>query len=243
MGGTYVAVGHSERRQYNGTTPWSTPKSRRTPAGVTRLCCGEGLETRGRHPRRHGPAQVEAGLPGTSPSSRQERRSRLEPIGASVPVRSPRRRPARRVVRPSHQARRAVQRRRGGGIRVIYGGSVKSGNVAPSWTGGSRGAASVGVGRTRRVRAICRFRATCRRPTRIARADCARPRELSVRLHPTQRRMLVEAVQIGSRYSWYHGLFYPAILLQRARVASVRMFGGGLSSSLGQLSRRAQPRR
>lgn len=106
------------------TTPWSTRRSRATACrhGIHAIfCCGEGLEIRqaGTHVE-HVLAQVEAGLDGLSVEDARSIVVAYEPyiwaIGTGE-VATPER--AGRLRGDPYQARRALQRRRGGRHRVL----------------------------------------------------------------------------------------------------------------------------
>ncbi|CAM5309003.1 Triosephosphate isomerase OS=Streptomyces glaucescens OX=1907 GN=tpiA PE=3 SV=1 [Streptomyces glaucescens] len=133
---TYVAIGHSERRQYHAETDEivnakvkAAYKHGLTPI----LCVGEELEVReaGNHVS-HTLAQVEGGLKDLpAEAGRDDRRSPTSRCGPSAPARSaaprtPRRSAPRSAARSPSCTRRRWPTRSG----IQYGGSVKAGNVA-----------------------------------------------------------------------------------------------------------------
>ena len=136
LGCTYVVVGHSERREYHAETdevvnakvkaafkhgahpdPLRRRGARGPPGRQARRARARPARRGPRgHPRRAGRA------PSSSPTSRS---------GRSAPARSRRRRTPRRSARrsapgwPSCTAETLAD-----GVRILYGGSVKSGNIA-----------------------------------------------------------------------------------------------------------------
>jgi triosephosphate isomerase len=135
LGCTYVAVGHSERRQYHGEDD-SVVAAKVKAAyrhGLTPiLCCGEGLEVRKESKQvEHVLAQVDAALEGISPEQVRSIVIAYEPIWAigTGEVATP---------QDAQEVCSAIRTRLAelysgdiaDGIRILYGGSVKSGNVA-----------------------------------------------------------------------------------------------------------------
>ena len=165
LGCSYVTVGHSERREYHNETD-AIVNAKIAAAyrhGITPIfCCGEGLEIRqaGTHVE-HVLGQIEAGLDGLSIEHARTIVVAYEPIWAIG---------TGEVATPS-DAQEVCAAIRGkiaelygqdvaDGIRVLYGGSVKSGNVAaimaqPDVDGALVGGASLEAGE---FAAICRFR-------------------------------------------------------------------------------------
>ena len=166
LGCAYVTVGHSERREYHaeGDDVVNAKVKAAFRHGVTPIfCCGEGLEVRqaGTHVE-HVLAQVEAGLDGRA---RRAGASTVvvayEPIWAigTGEVATP---------EDAQEVCAAIRTKLAelysgdvaDGIRVLYGGSVKSGNVAAIMAkedvdGALVGGASIDPAE---FAAICRFR-------------------------------------------------------------------------------------
>ena len=135
LGCTYVLVGHSERRQYHAEDDAvvaakvkAAYKHDLTPI----LCCGEGLEVRkeGRQVE-HVLAQIDAALDGVTPAQVRSIVIAYEPIWAigTGEVATP---------ADAQEVCSAIRTRlaelfsgdTADGIRILYGGSVKAGNVA-----------------------------------------------------------------------------------------------------------------
>jgi triosephosphate isomerase len=135
LGCTYVAVGHSERRQYHGEDDAvvaakvkAAYRHHLTPI----LCCGEALEVRraGRQVE-HVLAQIDAALDGVTPEQVRSVVIAYEPIWAigTGEVATP---------ADAQEVCSAIRTRlaelysgdTADGIRILYGGSVKAGNVA-----------------------------------------------------------------------------------------------------------------
>ena len=135
LGCTYVAVGHSERRQYHGEDDRVVAAKVKAAYrhGMTPiLCCGEGLEVRKESKQvEHVLAQVDAALEGISPEQVRSIVIAYEPIWAigTGEVATP---------QDAQEVCSAIRTRLAelysgdiaDGIRILYGGSVKSGNVA-----------------------------------------------------------------------------------------------------------------
>jgi triosephosphate isomerase (TIM) len=135
LGCTYVAVGHSERRQYHGEDDAvvaakvkAAYRHHLTPI----LCCGEALEVRraGRQVE-HVLAQIDAALDGVTPEQVRSVVIAYEPIWAigTGEVATP---------ADAQEVCSAIRTRlaelysgdTADGIRILYGGSVKAGNIA-----------------------------------------------------------------------------------------------------------------
>ena len=165
LGCSYVAVGHSERREYHHEDD-SVVNAKVKAAyrhGITPIfCCGEGLEIRqaGTHVE-HVLAQVEAGLDGLSVEDARSIVVAYEPIWAigTGEVATP---------EDAQEVCAAIRTKLAelysgdvaDGIRVLYGGSVKSSNVAAIMAkedvdGALVGGASIDPAE---FAAICRFR-------------------------------------------------------------------------------------
>ena len=165
LGCSYVAVGHSERREYHHEDD-SVVNAKGKAAyrhGITPIfCCGEGLEIRqaGTHVE-HVLAQVEAGLDGLSVEDARSIVVAYEPIWAigTGEVATP---------EDAQEVCAAIRTKLAelysgdvaDGIRVLYGGSVKSSNVAAIMAkedvdGALVGGASIDPAE---FAAICRFR-------------------------------------------------------------------------------------
>jgi triosephosphate isomerase len=135
LGCTYVAVGHSERRQHHAEDD-SVVSAKVKAAyrhGLTPiLCCGEGLEVRkeGRQVE-HVLVQIDAALNGVTPEQVRSIVIAYEPIWAigTGEVATP---------ADAQEVCSAIRTRlaelytgdTADGIRILYGGSVKAGNVA-----------------------------------------------------------------------------------------------------------------
>lgn len=165
LGCSYVAVGHSERREYHGETDEVVNSKVKAAfaAGLTPIfCVGEGLEVRqaGTHVE-HVLAQVEAGLADVPAEQARTVVVAYEPVWAigTGEVATP---------EDAQEVCGAIRTKLAelysgdvaDGIRVLYGGSVKSGNVAAIMgqddvDGALVGGASLEAGE---FAAICRFR-------------------------------------------------------------------------------------
>jgi len=135
LGCTYVAVGHSERRQYHAeddTVVAAKVKAAYRHGLTPILCCGEGLEVRKASQQvEHVLAQLDAALDGVTPEQVRSIVIAYEPIWAigTGEVATP---------ADAQEVCSAIRTRLAelysgdiaDGIRVLYGGSVKSGNVA-----------------------------------------------------------------------------------------------------------------
>ncbi len=165
LGCTYVVVGHSERREYHAESD-DVVNGKLTAAykhGLTPIfCVGEGLEIRqaGTHVE-HVLAQVEAGLAGIPVDEAKSIVVAYEPVWAigTGEVATP---------EDAQEVCAAIRTKLAelysgdvaDGIRVLYGGSVKSGNVAAIMAqedvdGALVGGASIDAAE---FAAICRFR-------------------------------------------------------------------------------------
>lgn len=135
LGCTYVTVGHSERREYHGEFDEVVAAKVRAALRhglVPIFCCGEGLPVRQAGEQvAHVLAQVEAGLGGLSAEEMGKVVIAYEPIWAigTGEVATPE--DAQEVCAA---IRTKVAELAGGdvadGMRILYGGSVKSGNIA-----------------------------------------------------------------------------------------------------------------
>lgn len=135
LGCSYVVVGHSERRQYHAETDEvvNAKAVKTIAAGMTPIVCvGEGLEVRkeGRHVE-HTLAQVDGSLAGLSPEQVADLVIAYEPVWAigTGEVATP---DDAQEVCAAIRARVAEQwgEAAGEAVRVLYGGSVKAGNIA-----------------------------------------------------------------------------------------------------------------
>ncbi|MGG5257236.1 triose-phosphate isomerase [Phycicoccus avicenniae] len=165
LGCTYVTVGHSERREYHGEGDDVVAAKLQAALkhGITPIfCVGEGLEIRqaGTHVE-HVLAQVEAGLAGVPADQARTVVVAYEPVWAigTGEVATP---------EDAQEVCAAIRTKLAelysgdvaDGIRILYGGSVKSGNVAAIMgqedvDGALVGGASIDAGE---FAAICRFR-------------------------------------------------------------------------------------
>ena len=165
LGCTYVAVGHSERREYHNETDAvvnAKIKAAYTHGLTPIFCCGEGLEIRQAGEQvAHVLGQIEAGLDGLPAEQAASIVIAYEPIWAigTGEVATPE--DAQEVCAA---IRTKVAELYSGdladGIRILYGGSVKSGNVAAIMAkedvdGALVGGASLDA---EEFTAICRFR-------------------------------------------------------------------------------------
>ena len=153
LGVSYVVVGHSERREYHGESDALVGEKARVAlaAGMTPIiCCGEGLEVRkeGRHVE-HVLAQIDGALDGMDAEQAAKIVIAYEPIWAigTGEVATPE---DAQEVCGAIRARLAelYTPERADSVRVLYGGSVKSTNVAdimaqPDVDGGLVGGASL----------------------------------------------------------------------------------------------------
>ncbi|MEU6642999.1 triose-phosphate isomerase [Saccharomonospora sp. NPDC046836] len=135
LGCTYVVIGHSERREYHGETDEVVNKKVRAAVkhGLTPiLCVGEQLEVREAEGHiEHTTSQLIAGLKGLKAEQVQNTVIAYEPVWAIG---------TGRVATPSDAEevcaalRSALAEKYGADlaaqVRVLYGGSVKSGNIA-----------------------------------------------------------------------------------------------------------------
>ena len=165
LGCTYVTVGHSERREYHAETDEVVAAKIRAAYrhGLTPIfCCGEGLEIRqaGTHVE-HVLAQIEAGLDGLPVEQARSIVIAYEPIWAigTGEVATP---------EDAQEVCAAIRTKlaelysgdTADGIRILYGGSVKSGNVAAIMAGADVDGALVGGASTdpAEFAAIARFK-------------------------------------------------------------------------------------
>lgn len=153
LGVSYVVVGHSERREYHGESDVLVGEKARVAlaAGMTPIiCCGEGLEVRkeGRHVE-HVLAQIDGALDGMDAEQAAKIVIAYEPIWAigTGEVATPE---DAQEVCGAIRARLAelYTPELADSVRVLYGGSVKSTNVAdimaqPDVDGGLVGGASL----------------------------------------------------------------------------------------------------
>jgi len=165
LGCQYVLVGHSERRQYHGEDDAVVNAKLKAALryGITPvLCVGETLEVRqAGHALSHNLAQVDAGLAGVPGEQVAGLVIAYEPVWAI----------GTGEVATPEDAQEMCAGIRGrlsavhgdvvaAGVRILYGGSVKSGNMAaimaqPDIDGGLVGGASLDAGEFVR---ICRYR-------------------------------------------------------------------------------------
>jgi triosephosphate isomerase (TIM) len=149
LGCTYVGVGHSERREHHAETDDIVGAKIRAAYrhGLTPIfCCGEGLEIRqnGTHVE-HVLGQVEAALAGLPVEQARSLVVAYEPIWAigTGEVATP---------EDAQEVCAAIRTKlaelysgdTADGIRILYGGSVKSGNVAAIMAGDDVDGALVG---------------------------------------------------------------------------------------------------
>lgn len=135
LGSTYVAVGHSERRQYHGETEAVT--NAKVKAALASelspiLCVGEPLEERkaGKHVE-YTLAQVEGGLEGLSADEVSKVVIAYEPVWAIGTGEVATSADAQEVCAAIRDlVRTAYGDEVADGLRVLYGGSVKSSSIA-----------------------------------------------------------------------------------------------------------------
>jgi triosephosphate isomerase len=164
LGCSYVVVGHSERRQYHGETDALVAEKARAAlgAGITPIVCvGESLEVRqaGEHVA-HCTAQVIGSLAGLTDEQIAGSVIAYEPVWAigTGEVATPE--DAQEVCA---EIRACLRARHGDAVadsvRILYGGSVKSGNVASIMAQADVDGALVGGAslQVEEFSAICRF--------------------------------------------------------------------------------------
>ncbi|MFC7580465.1 triose-phosphate isomerase [Schaalia naturae] len=153
LGVSYVVVGHSERRQYHGESDALVGEKARVTleAGMTPIiCCGEGLDIRKAGKQvSHVLTQIDGALEGMTAEQAAKVVIAYEPIWAigTGEVATP---------ADAQEVCGAIRTRLGelyspelaGGVRILYGGSVKSSNVKdimaqPDVDGGLVGGASL----------------------------------------------------------------------------------------------------
>jgi triosephosphate isomerase (TIM) len=165
LGCTYVLTGHSERRQYHGEDDATV--SAKSQAGlraglVPIICVGETLEVREADDHiEHTMAQIDGGLKSVTAEQAAGVVIAYEPVWAIG---------TGKVATPedAQEMCGAIRARvsgvhgpaAGAGVRILYGGSVKSGNMAeimaqPDIDGALVGGASLDAGEFAR---ICRYR-------------------------------------------------------------------------------------
>jgi triosephosphate isomerase len=135
LGCTYVAVGHSERREYHHEDDALVNAKVKAAFGkglVPILCVGEGLDVRkAGHQVAYSLAQVDAALEGVPAEQAKDVVIAYEPVWAigTGEVATPQ---DAQEVCGAIRARLAelYDAELAAGVRVLYGGSVKSGNVA-----------------------------------------------------------------------------------------------------------------
>ena len=165
LGCDYVLAGHSERRQYHGETDEvvNTKVQAALRSGLTPiLCIGESLEVRQAGDQvLHGMAQLDAALKGVPAAAVAGMVIAYEPIWAigTGEVASPADAQEmisgiRSRISEIHDAETAAR------VRILYGGSVKPGNIAPIMAqpdidGALVGGASLDAGQFAQ---ICRYR-------------------------------------------------------------------------------------
>jgi triosephosphate isomerase len=149
LGCSYVVVGHSERREYHDETDQVVASKIRAAYrhGLTPIfCCGEGLDVRQAGGQvEHVLAQIEAGLDGLATEHARTIVIAYEPIWAigTGEVATP---------ADAQEVCAAIRSKvadlysgdLADGVRILYGGSVKSGNVASIMAGEDVDGALVG---------------------------------------------------------------------------------------------------
>jgi triosephosphate isomerase len=135
LGCTYVLVGHSERRELSGDSDElvaAKVEAAYRNGMVPILCVGEGLEVReAGHQVAHAVAQLQAALTSVTPEQAADLVLAYEPIWAIGTGRVATPADAQEVCGALRVALAQMYSPEiAGGVRVLYGGSVKSGNVA-----------------------------------------------------------------------------------------------------------------
>ncbi|QNK79882.1 triose-phosphate isomerase [Nakamurella sp. PAMC28650] len=135
LGCTYVLVGHSERRELSGDSDElvaAKVEAAYRNGMVPILCVGEGLEVReAGHQVAHAVAQLQAALASVTPEQTADLVLAYEPIWAIGTGRVATPADAQEVCGALRVALAQMYSPEiAGGVRVLYGGSVKSGNVA-----------------------------------------------------------------------------------------------------------------
>ena len=164
LGCTYAVVGHSERRQYHAETD-EVVAAKAAAAyrhGIVPIVCvGEGLEVRqaGTHVE-HVVAQVRGSLAGLTDEQLKTVVVAYEPVWAigTGEVATPE--DAQEVCAAVRETlAKTTSQEIADGIRVLYGGSVKSGNVAAIMAGDDVDGALVGGAslEAEEFAAICRY--------------------------------------------------------------------------------------
>jgi triosephosphate isomerase len=135
LGCTYVVVGHSERRAYHAETDElvNTKVKAALASGITPIMCiGEGLDIRedGNHVE-YTLAQLDAGLAGLKPDQAEKVVIAYEPVWAIGTGKTATPEDAQEVI---GAIRKRLEDAYSGGVadrtRILYGGSVKSSNIA-----------------------------------------------------------------------------------------------------------------
>jgi triosephosphate isomerase len=134
LGCSYAIVGHSERRHYhNETDALVNAKVRAALANdiVPILCIGEGLDIReaGGHVE-HTVAQLDAGLAGLTDDQVARVVVAYEPVWAIGTGRTATPEDAQEVIGAIRERLRDTHASAAGSVRILYGGSVKAGNIA-----------------------------------------------------------------------------------------------------------------
>ena len=165
LGCTYVLVGHSERREYHGEDDALINAKIRAAfaAGLTPIfCVGEGLSIREEGAQvPHCTAQLDAGLDGLKAEQVQQIVFAYEPVWAIGTGKTATPEDAQEVCREIRARLTEVYGAEvGDAVRIQYGGSVKSANIAaimaqPDIDGALVGGASLDADEFAR---ICNFR-------------------------------------------------------------------------------------
>jgi triosephosphate isomerase (TIM) len=164
LGCTYVLVGHSERREYHGEDDALINAKIKAAfaAGLTPIfCVGEGLSIREESGQvAHCTAQIDAGLDGLKAEQVQQIVFAYEPVWAIGTGKTATPEDAQEVCGEIRARITEVYGAEvGEAVRIQYGGSVKSGNIAaimakPDVDGALIGGASLDA---EEFAAICRF--------------------------------------------------------------------------------------
>ncbi len=133
VGATYVIVGHSERRSYHSETDQVVAaKARAAVAGglIPIVCVGEGLDVRERGEQvPYTLNQLRASLDGLMIESGDQLVIAYEPVWAIGTGRTATAQDAQELGAAIREALSGLFQQYADGVRILYGGSVKPGNI------------------------------------------------------------------------------------------------------------------
>ena len=134
LGIGWVILGHSERREYNGETSEKCNEKIKALLGANMhpvYCCGESLETFEKGETKKWVAeQIRVGLDGLTPEQAKEVVIAYEPIWAIGTGKSATKEIAEDTIGFIRRTLREMFGPVAADIRILYGGSVKPGNIA-----------------------------------------------------------------------------------------------------------------